>query len=175
APSDPASAPATAPAAPPPPAPAPAGVAAGALPSRDALVQAWGDGLLTKLSNRARARFRVGRFLAVDEGTAVFALPNETHRSYCEEVRHEVEQVLAGHFGAPVPMRLVVDEEGGEADRRRRSGGPAQAEAAEVPGAADDEAALLDPEVLAAETDPAGSGPSAEERLKQIFPGAQEL
>jgi hypothetical protein len=34
---------------------------------------------------------------------------------------------------------------------------------------------LLDPEVLAAETEPAGAGLSPEERLKQAFPGAQEV
>src|SRR6202035_2502494 len=73
------------------------------LPSRDELVQVWGDGLLAALPNRARARFRVGRFLAVDGETAVFALPNETHRSYCEEVRLEVEAALGARFGTAVP------------------------------------------------------------------------
>ncbi|HLK39831.1 MAG TPA: DNA polymerase III subunit gamma/tau, partial [Polyangiaceae bacterium] len=51
-------------------------------PTRDELVQVWGDGLLASLPNRARARFRVGRFLATDGGAAVFALPSETHRRY---------------------------------------------------------------------------------------------
>jgi hypothetical protein len=34
---------------------------------------------------------------------------------------------------------------------------------------------LLDPAVLAAETELAGVGLSPEERLKQAFPGAQEV
>ena len=38
------------------------------VPSRDELVQVWGDGLLASLPNRARARFRVGRFIDVDGG-----------------------------------------------------------------------------------------------------------
>ena len=81
------------------------------LPSRDDLVQVWGDGLLAALPNRARARFRVGRFVDVDAAGAVFALPNETHRSYCEEVRREVEAALGARFGTTVPIRLVVDDE----------------------------------------------------------------
>jgi DNA polymerase-3 subunit gamma/tau len=181
--------------------------APGAMPSRDELVQVWGDGLLTQLSARARARFRVGRFIAVDDA-AVFALPNETHRSYCEEVRLEVEQALAGHFGTGVPLRLVVDEEaeatsggrrapagappdspGGAGSgssarpRRSRGGGEPGAEpgasagsvAFDEPAPADEEEALLDPVVLAAETEPAGAALSPEQRLKQMFPGAEEL
>jgi hypothetical protein len=34
---------------------------------------------------------------------------------------------------------------------------------------------LLDPVVLAAETEPAGAGLSPEDRLKQAFPGAEEV
>ncbi|HAM03612.1 MAG TPA: hypothetical protein DCQ30_15520, partial [Acidimicrobiaceae bacterium] len=90
------------------------------MPSRDELVQAWGDGLLTQLSNRARARFRMGRFIGVDDA-AVFALPNQTHCSYCEEVRLEVEQALAGHFGTAVPLRLVVDDDAEATAGGRRS------------------------------------------------------
>ena len=188
----------------------------GTMPSRDELVQAWGDGLLTQLSNRARARFRVGRFISVDDA-AVFALPNQTHCSYCEEVRLEVEQALAGHFGRAVPLRLVVDDEveatvggrrspaspevgvagggpdttapgrsagggtsggggrfppGTSAIRQMPTGPSVPVDAA--PTSAEDEA-LMDPVVLAAETEPAGAGLSAEQRLKQMFPGAEEV
>jgi len=101
--------------------------ASGPLPSRDELVQVWGDGLLASLPGRARARFRVGRFVATENGVAVFALPNETHRSYCEEVRTEVESVLRARFGAAVSLQLVVDEDSTEempwrAPRRSRTG-----------------------------------------------------
>jgi hypothetical protein len=148
--------------------------------SRDDLVQRWGDGLLASLPGRARARFRVGRFVAMDGGTAIFALPNETHRSYCEEVRIDVEAVLGKHFGVPVPLRLVVDEEATD-DGPSRSGAPSRtpANAAPmVPDPPDHEAGqpdLLDPVVLAAETQLAGAGLSPEERLKQAFPGAEEV
>jgi DNA polymerase-3 subunit gamma/tau len=146
--------------------------------SRDQLVQLWGDGLLAALPGRARARFRVGRFVAVDGGTAVFALPNETHRSYCEDVRLEVEAALGRHFGFSVPLRLVVDEEadGDPAPPPRPGRGPAR------PVPVDDTGTdhgtgpdLLDPAVLAAETELAGAGLSPEERLKQAFPGAEEV
>ncbi len=175
-----------------------------AMPSRDELVQVWGDGLLAALPNRARARFRVGRFLDVDASSAVFALPNETHRSYCEEVRLEVEAALGARFGTAVPIRLVVDDESDEAtgassparDPRgpqQPSGGAGRTSPTEaVPGrtvasaetaglprtdevAADDQPDLLDPAVLAAETEPAGAGLTPQERLKQAFPGAQEV
>jgi hypothetical protein len=164
------------------------------LPSRDELVQVWGDGLLAQLPNRARARFRVGRFLDVDGSTAVFALPNETHRSYCEEVRLDVEAALATRFGTPVPIRLVVDDDGADVPAGAEAPGPRA-----TPTARDDEATptietvdtagvaepvdpeghdspdLLDPAVLAAETELAGVGLTPEERLKQAFPGAQEV
>jgi len=165
--------------------PGPRGAVA-TLPTRDELVQVWGDGLLAALPNRARARFRVGRFLTVDDGTAVFALPNETHRSYCEEVRLEVETALGSHFGRAVPIRLVVDEEddgdgGAAAAPSRAAAAPAGAArrpsdpGARGPEEDGDEADLLDPEVLAAETEPAGAGLTPEERLKQAFPGAHEV
>jgi DNA polymerase-3 subunit gamma/tau len=163
---------------------APSGAVA-TLPSRDELVQVWGDGLLAELPNRARARFRVGRFLDVDAGSAVFALPNETHRSYCEEVRLEVEAALGKRFGTSVPIRLVVDDEADDGPVPTR---PAPASPSAPPTsvgttpapvtagvAVDDSPDLLDPAVLAAETEPAGAGLTPEQRLKQAFPGAQEV
>ncbi|HZU80705.1 MAG TPA: hypothetical protein VE991_12375, partial [Acidimicrobiales bacterium] len=54
-------------------------------------------------------------------------------------------------------------------------GGRAAAAAEEPPPPDDDEGALLDPEVLASETEPAGAGLSPEQRLKQLFPGAEEV
>jgi DNA polymerase-3 subunit gamma/tau len=168
------------------------------LPSRDELVQVWGDGLLAALPNKARARFRVGRFTDVEGTTAVFALPNEMHRSYCEEVRLEVEAALGARFGTAVPIRLVVDDEAADepvAARPARAARASQPVSAGDPGASptrgvtaerldapapvdsgeSDAPDLLDPAVLAAETELAGAGLTPEERLKQAFPGAQEV
>ncbi len=83
---------------------------AGELPSRDELTLAWGDTLLSKVPRAAKPRYAGGRFVAVDDRGAVFALPNEAHRARCEEHRAGVEQVLGDHFGRPVPLVLVVDD-----------------------------------------------------------------
>ena len=80
-------------------------------PTRDELTLAWGDGVLAALPQRARARFRVGRFVTAGEGTAVFALPDAFHRQRCVEVQGVVEEELSRHFGQPVRLRLAVDEE----------------------------------------------------------------
>jgi hypothetical protein len=129
----------------------------GPLPSRDDLTKAWGDGLLASLPQKAKARFSGGRFLAVEGGAALFALPNKIHRDRCEEVRAMVEEALAAHFGMPVPLRLVVDE------------APAAPPAGEAPEPVEEVVQIDDlREAPAAVTSP-------EERLKQAFPGAQEV
>ena len=85
-------------------------VASEQLPSREELVLAWGDTILANLSNKARVRFQVGRFLAHDSHSAVFALPSQIQIDRCDEIRDEVDRALHDHFGRAVPMRLVVDD-----------------------------------------------------------------
>jgi len=84
--------------------------ASGIAPNRDELVLAWGDDLLERMSRKGRARFAAGRFTAVEDGTAIMALPNEPHRRRCEDIRGELEAVLGARFGTPIPVRLVVDD-----------------------------------------------------------------
>ncbi|MGI8983176.1 MAG: hypothetical protein ACR2HM_01365, partial [Acidimicrobiales bacterium] len=116
--------------APPPPAATPGGPApvpptAGApLPTRDELTVAWGDTVLGSLSPRAKSRFRVGRFVEPEGDRATFALPNAIHRDRCEEVRADAEHALAAHFGRPVPLRLVTDDDPGPAGSSAVPGGP---------------------------------------------------
>jgi DNA polymerase-3 subunit gamma/tau len=81
----------------------------GDLPSRDDLTLAWGDVLLGKIPRAAKARYAAGRFVEVGVNGAVFAVPNAPHMAKCEEFREAVEQVLAEHFGRPVPLVLTVD------------------------------------------------------------------
>ena len=147
------------------------------VPTRDEIVQAWGDGLLASLPQKPRARYKVGRFLEVEGAEAVFALPNEIHRTYCEEVKKDVEDALSERFGVRIRLRLVTDPEDG--DDRGRGSGRADAgseRSVEVRTSEDDvEPDLLDPAVLEAETEPAGQGLSPTERLKIAFPGAEEV
>jgi hypothetical protein len=62
--------------------------------------------------------------VASDGDRATFALPNAIHRDRCEEVRVDVEQALAAHFGRPVPLRLVTEDTGPSGPM---SGGPSPA------------------------------------------------
>jgi DNA polymerase-3 subunit gamma/tau len=152
-------------AAPPPsagaPAPAPASPpATGPLPSRDELTKVWADDILGKLPSRARPRFAGGRFVSVDDGVAVFALPNDIHRQRCEEVRPEVEAVLAAHFGTRVPLRLTVDTQPDPGDVSAASAALAdEHEHVEIDELRDAGAAVTSPE----------------DRLKMAFPGAEEV
>ncbi len=81
---------------------------AAALPERDQLVQAWGDHVLRGLPARAKALYSAGRYVSVEDGAAVFSLPNASHCERCEEVRPVVEEALSAHFGVRIPLRLVV-------------------------------------------------------------------
>ena len=94
-----------------PPPPPPSGQSADDVPfpSRDQVTLAWGDRVLGQLPGRARALYKSGRFLAVEDGVAVYALPNAVHRDRCERIRTDVEQALAVEFGRAVPLRLVVE------------------------------------------------------------------
>jgi DNA polymerase-3 subunit gamma/tau len=140
--------------------PPPAPSAGAGQPDRDELVKAWGDSVLAGLKGRPRARFRAGRFVAAQDGVATFALPDETHRSYSEECRLEVEAALKAHFGVPIRLRLVVDDDSPSVPA-------AQAVAHET--VADDPP---DPDEL---TDAPPGSTSVEARLLQTFPGAREV
>ena len=168
-------------------APAPGGSEAG-FPSRDQLVQAWGDQVIAGLRPKAKALFQAGRFVAVDGERAVFGLPNETHRIRCEDVRPEVESALSDHFGRRVDIDLVIDpgatpapsrsDPSGESapparasrgrSRAARETSPPPVEEAEPPF--DDVMDFDHSGLEVAEVDT-----SAEARVLQAFPGAEEV
>jgi DNA polymerase-3 subunit gamma/tau len=143
---------------PPPPAPAAPTPAesGGAFPTRDDLTAAWADEILPKLSQRARARFRVGRWVSADGTIAAFALPNEPHRKMSDEVRGDVEETVSAHFGVRVPIKLVVDQGEHEAATPPAPQGP-------------------DEHVDLGELEDAPAVTSPEDRLKEAFPGAEEV
>jgi DNA polymerase-3 subunit gamma/tau len=143
-------------------APVAASVGGGFIPSLEELVGAWAGDLLEQMSRKGRARFSAGRFIAVEDGTAVMGLPNEPHRKRCEDLRGELEAVLADRFQTTLPVRLVVDD--GHADAMSSGGSTATPEA-RTPQA-DDEVDL------SALVDANAAEGSAVERLTEAFPGA---
>ena len=143
-------------------APVAASMGSGSVPLLEELVGAWAGDLLEQMSRKGRARFSAGRFIAVEDGTAVMGLPNEPHRKRCEELRGELEAVLADRFQTTLSVRLVVDD--GHADAMPPGGSKATPEA-RTPQA-DDEVDL------SALVDANAAEGSAVERLTEAFPGA---
>lgn len=143
-------------------------------PSRDELVQAWGDHVIGRLRPKAKALYQAGRFVAADGERAQFGLPNEIHRNRCEDMRVEVEAALADQFGRPVPLVLVVDGPStslAPADESPDS--PAAPPPSVTADAADDAEDLADFD--AGNLEVAEIDNSAEARVLQAFPGAEEV
>jgi DNA polymerase-3 subunit gamma/tau len=168
--------------APPPGAPAPAaesgapGPAAGGNgPNRDELTLAWADQVLPRLSRQAKPVLAAGRWVDTEGGVAL-AVPNEPHRTRCEQHRAELEGALAAHFGRPLTVSFVVEGAitGSVTDVGRERSGPGQ-------GGRSTPAEPADPEPGTEEAiDPAelvDAGPEHDlgtlERLAQAFPGAE--
>ena len=165
--------------APEPPAAAPDTATPPATVDRDSLTEAWGDGLLQSLPARAKARYASGRFVAVDDRGAHFALPNAAHRDQCVEHQGLVEAALAAHFGSPVTLVLVVDATtGSAASPGVARGGDHAGAAGPDPGEPTprevSEMDELDRSELGA-TSAADETAAAEARLLEAFPGASEV
>ena len=96
-------------------------------PTRDELVEAWGDHVLNQLRPRVRAVFAVGRFLASEGATAILALPNSAHveraRADCDEVAECARPVFRP---CRCELRLVAETDVG-AHLATRSGGASAA------------------------------------------------
>jgi DNA polymerase III subunit gamma/tau len=140
-------------------------------PTRDELVEAWGDYVLTSLRPKARTIYQAGRFTGAGGGVAVFALPNEFHLAHAEPHRDEVSAALSRHFKRPVELQLVV-----EPDVSTSAGGEGRPGRASHAAAAEED--LPDPEEFAE-----AGGVSVEDtgvswatdRLLEAFPGAEEV
>ncbi len=83
----------------------------GGLPTPTELDAAWTGGVLASLPVKIRSKWRGGRWVEPGDGVLRFAVPNAWHQNACDESRRDVEQALAGHFGRPLPVTLVVDGE----------------------------------------------------------------
>ena len=139
------------------------------LPTRDDITLAWGDELLAKIPRAAKARYTAGRFVEVGDRGAVFAVPNATHMSKCEEYRAQVEAVLAEHFGRPVPLVLVVEgsRDPGEAQPAAPPAAPARSEPAPEPIEEIDDVHEL--------ADAPPDKRTSVDQLTEAFPGAELL
>jgi DNA polymerase-3 subunit gamma/tau len=158
-------------------------------PTRDQLVQAWGDHILGRLRPKAKALFQAGRFIGSEGGKAVFGLPNEIHRQRCDQIRGDVEPALTEYFGLPVPLSLVVENEAGGtgtpasaptgagAGRGLPTPLPTPSPASDSHPAPDDDEDAGDMASFR-DADPSATvkvDNSAEARVLEAFPGAEEI
>jgi hypothetical protein len=102
--------------------------------------------------------FRDVRFDVGANGATALVVPKGPPADQLEKRRPEVEAALAAHFGAPVPLQIVVDTAAAPA--------PVTAEPAAATAPEDDE---IDVHALD-DAPPAGSGV---DRLAEAFPGAE--
>ena len=128
------------------------------LPSRDELTKAWGDTIITQLSQLARAYMGEGRFVEVTREAAVFGLPR-TLLAKAGDFQVEAENALSAHFGQAVPLRLVLDS---------------KPTAEPEPGRAPEETYDLD-EISEMATAPPVPEVPAEKIILEAFPGSSLL
>jgi hypothetical protein len=161
----------------------------GIQPTRDDLVLAWGDHVLSSLKPRARAVYNVGRFVAMEDGVAVFALPNSSHVEHAAPLVTEVAEAISRQVGAPVGLRLVIDSGDGPAGEEPASERNEPTEPARRPTSAKSRApapaaAVPEPHDEMSDFDDAGSTKAsgrhdsaswAEGRLLEAFPGTEEV
>jgi len=137
--------------------------------SRDQLALDWPE-VLERISKRARARLNAGRWQAMVDSVASFAVPNEPHRQRCLEFVPEIETALGEHYGTSVTVRLVTEAEVGSG-----SGGNQQPAAGDLAPASDDPAVPVeaDEEHDLDDTIPAEGRPhDSVSRITEAFPGA---
>ena len=132
----------------------------------------------SRLPARAKARYASGRFVAVDDQGAHFALPNAAHREQCAEQQPVVEAALSDHFGTKVTLVLDIDDTGtppaaGPGPSPAASGRPGGGGATAQPPPVDEDE-YVDPSELIDDT-VSDQASAAEARLLQAFPGASEV
>ncbi len=143
----------------------------GAAITLDQLTSSFSD-ILDELPQRVRARFRLGKFVALDGDSASFGLPNAHVIDRCEEVKPDVEAALAAKFNRPIRISLVVD-----GDSTTTSAPPSSAPTARPAKAKPEPVDETVEEVgdiseLENAPDVASTGI---ERLTQAFPGAEVI
>ena len=142
-------------------------------PSREDLVTAWADSILKVLKPRARAIYQVGRWLAIENGAAVFALPNAAHVQHAAALSADVAAAINAHFGSRLRLELVTDAGAGSLRPGPEAAAPEAASAAEEEAPDDEPPSPVDG--LQTATGPHDSASWAESRLREAFPGAEEV
>ncbi len=132
-----------------------AGVTAALLPSAGEVVAAW-EAVLAEVKPAVRSRFSSAHVVAVDTAVVV-AVDNVYLQADCEARRRDVEAALAHRFGRAVPVRVVVGAGPGAAPRPPAPTG--DEEHVDLTQLVDGPPAAFDPH----------------ERLRQAFPGAEEV
>ncbi len=116
----------------------------------------------------AKAALGAGTFASVRDGRIVFALPTEAVKKRADDQRSEIETALAGHYGRPVELDIVVDGSSAPADAAPGGQTPNRALSSAPPPQEDhdvDLSALVDAPMEAAVT--------GVDRIKDAFPGAE--
>lgn len=153
----------------------PAGTGAGDLPSREDLTLAWGDRILPDLRPGVKVYLSSGRFLGVEEGAALYAVPDQGLLQRAEPLLGEVEAAVAAHFGRAVPLKLVLDPGARPTTSSRGDGSPVARSAAPVTQAFAGDAEELDQVDIGELQDAPAAALTPEQRLLEAFPGAEEV
>jgi hypothetical protein len=133
-----------------------------AIPTRDELTKAWGDQILPSMPTRVKAYLALGRFVTVEDGTAVYAVPDAGLLGRAQPFRGDFEAALAAYFGRHVPVRLVLDD----------GSVPGGVPPTVLSGAEEEDPAYY---VLDEMEDVSAAVVSPEQRVLDAFPGAEEV
>ncbi|CAB4856702.1 unannotated protein [freshwater metagenome] len=139
----------------------------------------WQPVILPTLKPMARALFSAGHFQGERNDALVFGLPNETHRTRCEQYRADVERAIEAHFGSKVQLVLVLDSSPSRDDAPSQTTSPRTSDpGASTPGSAQTASgAQSEPDEDIDMDDLTDAPPesvlSPLDRLAQAFPGSK--
>jgi DNA polymerase-3 subunit gamma/tau len=153
----------------------PTGTGVGDLPSREDLTLAWGDRILPGLRPGVKVYLSSGRFLGVEEGFALYAVPDQGLLQRAWPLLGEVEAAVASHFGRAVPLKLVLDPGARPTASSRGDGPPAARSGTLVTQEFAGEAEELDHVDIGDLQDAPAAVLTPEQRLLEAFPGAEEV
>ena len=131
------------------------------------MTKAWGDRVLGSLSARAKVYLGTGRFVRVDPDGVIFAVPTKQVLAQARDLVPEAEAALAARFGSPVPLKLVVEA--------GFPPGPSPASAGTARPSDPEPDEVLDRAELERLPDADLAVTSPEQRLLDMFPGAEEV